>query len=353
MLKTAVIGCGRISPLHLVSIKMLKEAELIAVCDIKEDRALSTALQYNCKHYLDYKDMLLKERPDVVHICTPHYLHHEMAVFAAKLGIHVITEKPMAIKYEDAVDMVNCCKENNVSLSIMFQNRFNKAVRFIRNEITKGFLGKPLAARVIVTWSRSDDYYGKSDWKGTWEKEGGGVVIDQAIHSLDLVRYITDKKPLSVQANIFNRKHKKFDIEDISEGIVEFEDNFTLSFYTMNYFTCDLPIDITIHCEKGIAKIIGDEGVIDYIDGRKTSILLQEEDKIDYGGNVKKYWGYCHYTEIESIYQSLQKNNSNDPKKFDDLVEASGEDGLITQQIINAIYESGINSKKVELPLGY
>ncbi len=340
MLKTALIGCGRISPLHLVSISKIKESDLVAVCDIKKDKAEATAKEYDCNYYTDYKEMLLKERPEVVHICTPHYLHHEMTVFAAELGIHVITEKPMAISQDDAEEMVKSCKENNVTLSVMFQNRFNRAVRFLRREILKGALGKPLAARVIVTWSRSDEYYSKSDWKGTWEKEGGGVIIDQAIHSLDLVRYITGKRPLKVEASIIRRRHKSIEVEDLAEGIIECEDDFTVSFYTMNYFTCDLPIDITFHCEKGIASIIGDEGIIQYEDGRRTSIPLLEEDKIDYGNNIKKYWGYYHYIEIKSIYNNIENNYP---------VEVSGDDSLITQRLINAIYQSGKTNQIVEL----
>ncbi|WP_040213388.1 Gfo/Idh/MocA family protein [Clostridium polynesiense] len=343
MIKAALIGCGRISPLHIVSIKRIKEAELAAVCDIKEERAENTAKEHNCKYYTDYKEMLLKERPDVVHICTPHHLHHEMTVFAAELGIHVITEKPMSISYEEAKSMVKSCKSNNVTLSVMFQNRFNRAVRFLRKEMLNGNLGKPLAARVIVTWNRSDEYYSHSGWKGTWDKEGGGVVIDQAIHSLDLVRYITGKKPLKVEANILNRRHNSIEVEDMAEGVIECEDNFTVSFYTMNYFTCDLPIDITFHCEKGIASILGDEGIILYEDGRRTSIPLLEEDKIDYGNNIKKYWGYYHFIEIKNIYENIQNNSS---------VEVSGEDALITQELINAIYQSGKTKEKVTLTLG-
>ena len=137
MLKTVLIGCGRISPMHLASISMLENSELVAVCDVKEERAVNAAEQYNCSYYTDYKKMLLEKKPDVVHICTPHYLHHSMACFAAEQGIHVVLEKPMAINYDDAVDMVHCCEKNHVTISIMFQNRYNRAVRLIKEELEK------------------------------------------------------------------------------------------------------------------------------------------------------------------------------------------------------------------------
>ncbi len=318
--------------MHLASLRMLSNVEIVAVCDNKEDRAAKMAEKYGCKYYLDYKEMILTEKPMVVHICTPHYLHHSMTVFAAENGMHVVTEKPMAIKYEDAAQMVNRCDENNVTLSVMFQNRYNKAVGFIRDEIKSNRLGKPLAGNIILTWARSDDYYSKSDWKGTWDKEGGGVIIDQAIHSLDLLRHMIDKKPVKVEANIDNRRHQMVQVEDVAEGIVEFEDDFLLSFYTMNYFTFDAPIQIMIHCEKGTAKIVGDEGYIDYKDGRNTTIKLLDEDKIDYGEGVKRYWGYCHYLEIEKIYDAIINKKD---------VEVSGKECLHTQKLINSIYESG------------
>jgi predicted dehydrogenase len=339
-LKAAIIGCGRIFSMHIESLKMLKDVEISAVCDIKKERAVRAAEKYNCKYYLDYKQMIVQEKPQVVHICTPHYLHNPMTVFAAEHGAHVITEKPMAIKYEDAVEMVKKCSYNNVTLSVMFQNRFNRAVSFVKEEIEKGNLGRPLSSRVIVTWDRSDDYYLKSDWKGTWEKEGGGVIIDQAIHSLDLVRFIVHKKALRVQANIYNRRHQKIDVEDAAEGLIEFEDDFLLNFYTMNYFTYDAPIEIMIHCEKGVVNIIGDEGYIDYEDGRQIHIKPLEEDVINYGEGVKKYWGYCHYTELKSIYKSI-RNNSKSP--------LSGEDCLETQKIVNAIYDSGKTGQIVNI----
>lgn len=339
-MRAGLIGCGRISPMHLASIKKLDGVFLSAVCDTKEERAKNTALEYGCKYYTDYKNMILSESLDVVHICTPHYLHHDMAVFAASKGVHVITEKPMAISYEDAVDMVDKCRENGVTLSVIFQNRYNRAVQFIRSEHLKGILGRPLSARVIVTWDRNDEYYSNSDWKGTWDKEGGGVVIDQAIHSLDIVRYVLGREAKLVQADICNRRHKKFEIEDTAEGVIEFEDDILLSFYTMNYFTYDEPIDILFHFEKGLARITGDEGYISYSDGRQTMIKPLEEDRIDYGSGVKKYWGFCHYTEIGDIYSGIMENRQ---------TAVNGEDCLKTQRIINAIYESGRSKNPILL----
>ena len=147
MLKSVVIGCGKISVMHCVSIKKQNNAYLAAVCDVKEDRAKKAAEEYETKYYLDWKEMLDEEKPDVVHICTPHYLHPEMAIYALQKGINVLTEKPMAIHYEDALKMAEASKKSGKSLVVSFQNRFNPGSLLIKNTLDRGRLGKIISAR--------------------------------------------------------------------------------------------------------------------------------------------------------------------------------------------------------------
>lgn len=132
-LKVAIIGCGNIFPMHAQSIKVVENARLIAVCDIKENRAKRKAKQYNCSYYTDYKKMLEEEDVDVVHICLPHFLHAQVAIYAAKLGINIFTEKPMAIKLADAESMIKTAKDSKVTLGVIFQNRYNPGSQFIKN----------------------------------------------------------------------------------------------------------------------------------------------------------------------------------------------------------------------------
>ena len=184
-IRAAVIGCGNISVMHLDSITALDESELVAVCDIKPERAKEAAEKYGTKAYTDYHEMFEKEELDVVHICLPHYLHTVVARDAFRAGIHVLSEKPMSIDYEDAVETVELAEKLNVKYGVIFQCRYNTPSQLVKKRITDGRLGAVKCGRTTLTWYRSDNYYGGSDWKGTWDKEGGGVVIDQAIHSLD------------------------------------------------------------------------------------------------------------------------------------------------------------------------
>ena len=176
-LRVGLIGCGRISQMHAIPISLRDDVEFVAVCDNKEDRAIEMAKQYNCAHYTDYQNMFDNEQLDVIHICLPHNLHAPVAIEAANRKIHVLTEKPMSITLEDAGEMINKAKENNVTLGVIFQTRYNQASQLIKSMLENGELGNIKAGKASVTWDRSDQYYQESDWKGTWDKEGGGVII--------------------------------------------------------------------------------------------------------------------------------------------------------------------------------
>jgi predicted dehydrogenase len=138
--------------------------------------------------------MIDNEQLDVVHICTQHYLHPSMTIKALEKGCDVLTEKPMSTKYEDAVKMVETADRVDKTLGVIFQNRYNPGSVFAKKILDSGELGKVLGAKLDVTWMRTDEYYSKSDWKGTWDKEGGGVMIDQAIHTFDLLATLAGRQ---------------------------------------------------------------------------------------------------------------------------------------------------------------
>jgi len=334
--KVGIIGCGNIYRMHAQSLKLLDNAEIIAVCDIKEDRAKKAAQTYSCAYYTDYKKMI--GEAGVVHICVPHYLHAEMAIYAMNAGKHVLTEKPMAIEYHDAADMVEATKKDNVALGVIFQNHDNAGSTLIKENLVSGATGKPQCARAIVTWDRSDAYYKNSDWKGTWDQEGGGVIIDQAIHTLDLLRWFLDSDIDYVDAHISNRAHDIIEVEDSAEGVIKFKNGVAAGFYCINYYAYDAPVEIEIKCEDGIARMRDDGAVIEFNDGR---ILRRERDPgdyMDYGDGAKGYWGTSHIKQITNYYAALASGAK---------PEIDGEYALQTQRMIAAIYNSGKLSKRI------
>lgn len=334
-----IVGCGRIFPMHAVPVSDRKDTNIAAVCDIKEDKAKEKAKEFNCSWYTDYETMIQKEDLDTVHVCTPHHLHAPITILAAENGINILTEKPMSIKEKNAVQMIETAEENDVTLGVIFQNRYNPGSLAVKNNLDNGALGEIKAGKLFLTWQRTDEYYSESDWKGTWEKEGGGVIIDQAIHTMDLMRWFMDDEVKSVEASIATRYHDLIEVEDMAEGIIEFNSGVMASFYTMNFYSYDAPIEVELDCENGQARLKNDTAEIEFNNGRKIIATRNPKESFNYG-DVESYWGVSHIKQINNYYDAL---------KNDEQPDITGKKAFKTQQMICAIYESGKTDKKVKI----
>ncbi|MBQ2714965.1 MAG: Gfo/Idh/MocA family oxidoreductase [Clostridia bacterium] len=338
MLRVGIVGCGNIFTMHATSCAHLDGAKLVGVCDIKHDRADKQGLKYGVTAYYDYRDLIKKELIDVVHVCVPHYMHPIISRYAIEQGVHVLCEKPMSIEYSDAVENVRLAKEKGIKYGIIFQCRFNDTAKLIKENLMNGKLGKVLSARVVLTWCKPDEYYSLSDWKGTWDKEGGGVVIDQAIHSLDLANWFISDEIESVQASLNNRSHSIMEVDDTGEGYITYKGGATLSFWAMNNYACDDDIEIRLCCEKGKAVMSYDDAKITFFDGTEISVKQGAGDIIYDGG--KDYWGFQHIREIKDFYDAVRENR--EPM-------ISGEEALKIQKLVCAIYKEGKKTfKKVK-----
>ena len=328
-LRIGVIGCGRISVMHLVPIVHSKHAELIACCDIKKDRADVVAEKYGCTAYYDYEEMLDREKLDAVHICLPHYLHSKAAMAAFERGVNVLTEKPMDVDLESAEKAVEKAKEKGVQYGVIFQCRYNNAAKLVKKAVESGKLGRIISARSTLTWTRPDSYYAESDWKGTWDKEGGGVVIDQAIHSIDLVNWIVGSEVKKVSCSMSNRGHSLVKVEDSAEGLITYKNGVRYGFYCMNNYGCDEPIEIKLYCEKAKVVFDYDDAYIYYNDG---SVEEAHQDKVTAVDGGKDYWGFQHVRQIEQFYKAclgLEK------------LDISAREALKTHKLVCEIYEQG------------
>lgn len=339
-LKIGIIGCGTIFPMHAESLKRIRGVKIAVVCDIKEGRARAKAKKYGGKYYTDYKKMLSCEDLDVVHICTPHYLHAPMVLEAAKHGVNILTEKPMALNPSDAKKEVAAAKKAKVILGVISQNRFNPSSVLVKKRVSDGSLGKLKSAKLVLSYHKPDSFYKKSDWKGRKDKEGGGVVIDQAIHYLDILRWLSPSPIEYVEANVSNRFHSFINVEDSAEGVIKFKDGFYAHFDLINYYSYDDDPEIEIDCEKARVNIVKDSARIQYPKGRVEKAEPKKNEYIDYGDGVKDYWGYCHYNQIKDYYDSLRAGRK---------PAITGEDAFKTQQLVWAIYESSRRKAKVYL----
>ena len=336
-LRVAVIGCGSIHRMHTTAITILNQSDLVAVCDINEEKAATTGNYYSVPYYTDYKELISSEKIDVVHICTPHFLHTTIAQYSLSHGIHVLSEKPMAIEYEDAKSTVELAERMKLNYGVIFQCRYNDASVFVKNKLEDGSLGKIQGARAVLTWNRSKEYYANSDWKGTIDKEGGGVIIDQAIHSLDLITWFINSELRSIEATITNHAHDYINVEDTAEGFLVFKDGTKAMFWATNCYTYDEPVEIRLFCENGTVILTYDDARITYNNGQVVSITQRNATVGDYLGG-KQCWGLSHKIQIEQFYNSII--NGIEP-------EISGRQALKTQFLINEIYRSSKNHIRI------
>ncbi len=327
--KVAVIGCGRISVMHLSAIEKFDNVKLVACCDIKKERADYSAKKYGVKAYYDYCEMFEKEQLDAVHLCLPHYIHSKVAVTAFEKGINVITEKPMDIDYATAQNAVEKAKEKGVLFGVISQCRYNNSAKLVKKAVDSGKLGKIISARSTLTWKRDDEYYSESDWKGTWDKEGGGVVIDQAIHSIDLVNWIVNSEVESISCSMANRGHSIVKVEDSAEGLITYKNGVRYGFYCMNNYGVDEPIEIKLYCEKGKVTFNYDDAFIEYFDGTTEEAHQDMVENVEGG---KDYWGFQHVRQLEQFYKSLLGAEQ---------LEISGQEALKTHKLIMDIYDKG------------
>lgn len=334
--KIGIIGCGAIYKMHAGAISESDNLEIAAICDIDIEKAKKEAEKHSCLAFSDYKKMIDECELDSVHVLTPHYLHAEMSIYALKHGVNVLTEKPMAISYADATEMVNTAKETKNTLGVIFQNRYNTASRAVKEELESGKLGKILGASFNIFWCRDKEYYESGAWRGKWDTEGGGVLINQSIHTLDITNWLINSELESVSASMANRSLKGvIEVEDEVSGLIKYKNGVSLSFFACNHAYPGSDVQIEVVCENGRAKICGSKADIIYKDGKTKHI---EQDKNSNSVAGKDYWGSSHGIQIQHYYESLSKNET---------PEIDGAEALKTQKLMCAIYDSAKQNKTI------
>ena len=299
-MKAVIVGCGNIGAVHAESIRRLEGASLCAAADIRPERAASYAEKYGCRAYASLEEMLENERPDVLHICTPHYLHVPMTAYALQRGIHVFCEKPPVISEEQLDALTRAAAEGPGRAGFCFQNRYNPGVLFIRELLASGRLGKVKGARGIVTWNRGEAYYTQSGWRGRLETEGGGALINQSIHTMDLLGVFLGK-PVSVEAQTANHHLPGvIEVEDMMEAYIRYADA-AACFYATTAYTEDAPPLIELSCEKGIVRMEDPEVTIIWPDGRREHPETVRKQALG-----KSYWGSGHLDCIADFYRCLR-----------------------------------------------
>lgn len=292
-MKACIIGTGAISGNHISALKKCGTG-IAALCDIDVSKAKATAEKYdlNVPIYDDYQVMIDEIKPDCVHICTPHYLHAEMAEYALRRDINVLSEKPVCISLEQLERLDDAAKSTKARYAICFQNRFLPA-----NIKAKEMLSsrRIYSASGSVLWLRDEKYYASGDWRGKWDTEGGGALINQAIHTLDLMLGVLGT-PKSLSARMANR-HLKNVIEVEDEMMLELAyDGFKAVFFATTGANGNHPVTINYVTDGGTVTTSGDKLY-------ENCSLLSCGD----GGEIigKAVWGYGHDILISEYYKAI------------------------------------------------
>jgi len=342
-----IVGCGMISKFHANAIRDLGNARLVACYDAVPAAADRFAEQQNCRAYHDLKKMLKEPEVQIVTICTPSGAHMEPAVAAAKAGKHVIVEKPLEITLKRCDKMFLACEKAGVTLSAIFPSRFHESSQMLKSAVDQGRFGRLTLGDAYVKWYRTQEYYDSGAWRGTWELDGGGALMNQAIHSVDLLTWLMG--PVAeISAFTDTLAHERIAVEDVAVATLRFENGAVGV------------IEATTAAYPGYLKRIE-------IHGSEGSAGFEEEDI--------KFWDFKNKTEADDKVLELMAGKTQtgggaaDPTaighhghtaQFRDVLEAietgrkpliDGYEGRRSVEIILAIYKAAETGKTVKLPL--
>ncbi len=305
MRRAAVIGCGDISVVHLEAIAALDDASLVAVCDVDPDRAQAVGSRSDVPTWTDHRALLESARPDVVHICTPHDQHAPVAIDCLRAGIAVLTEKPVAATVAEAERVVAAAEQNpDVKIGVCFQNRYNATVEAIRNHLDRG-VGTVLGGHATVMWHRIPAYYAARPWRGRLASSGGGVLINQAIHTLDLLQWLLGDV-VAVEAQVSGgRIDPGIEVEDTATLVLAHATGARSILVATNTNVIDSPVTLEIDTEQA-SFFVRDDLTIRHPDGRSERVV---ERRVETAG--RGYWGVGHQRLIADFYARLD-----DPEPF-------------------------------------
>lgn len=301
--RAAVIGCGDISAVHLAALAGLDDVQLVAVCDVDRRRADAASDHHGVPAYTDHDALFDAVRPDVVHVCTPHVSHAEIAIDALERGIHVIIEKPVARDPRQAHALVAAAERSTAKSAVCFQNRYNTPVQAAHELLTSGRVGRVLGASGTVVWHRTPEYYAAAPWRGTWSDSGGGLLMNQAIHTLDLLQWLVG--PVTSVAGTASQRILPVEVEDTAELTLTHESGAHSVFYGTTTHAANEPVTVDIVAEGAHLSLRGDLRV-EYTDGRVDTVTDEHT-----ATGARAYWGVSHERLIADFYHRLS-----DPAPF-------------------------------------
>jgi UDP-N-acetyl-2-amino-2-deoxyglucuronate dehydrogenase len=356
-LKTAIVGCGKVGHLHAKALRSIPESAFVAVCgrDLKKTETFAAA--YNVKAYVDVEEMIAREGVQALTICTPHPLHALHAVKAAKAGVHLLIEKPLASSLKDCDAILNVAKESGVKVGMISQRRFYAPCARVKKAIEDGKLGRPILGSVAMYGWRDEAYYRSDPWRGSWLGEGGGVLVNQAPHQLDLLQwYLGDIDDLfGFWANL---NHPYIEVEDTAVAVLRFKNgalgNIVVSnsqnpaLYGRVYVHGSNGASIGVQTDGGAMFIAGMSGITEppindlwTVRGEEELLKQWQKEDSDFFLSVNPV-EYYHQLQISEFLRAVMASRDS---------AVPGEEGRKTVEIFEALYRSQRDREPIKFPV--
>ncbi|MGD0409257.1 MAG: Gfo/Idh/MocA family oxidoreductase [Candidatus Limnocylindrales bacterium] len=356
-LRAGLVGCGKIGRTHAAILHGLDGSSLVAVCHPRQERAAEFGAEYGARGYADLDKMLERERLDVLSVCTPHPAHVEAVVAAAEHGVNVLVEKPLAPDLAGCDAAIAACGAHRVKLAVVSQRRFYAPVVRMREAIQDGKIGTPVLADLVVLGWRDRAYYESDRWRGTWDGEGGGVLMNQCPHQLDLLQWLMG--PIDELFGYWeNLNHPYIEVEDTALAVIKFRSGALASVLLSNSQKPGLYGRLHLHGSNGASIGAQTESGSPFIAGvpsdveppindlwtvpREESLLgaWQAEDRAS--AEQRDVTTYYHQLQIADFLEAIRSDRT-------PLVD--GQEGRKVVEIITGIYRSQRDHCPITFPL--
>ncbi len=356
-LKTAILGCGKVAHIHAAGLQKIEESDFTAVWSRTPEHAERFAEQYKVKAYSDIKTMVAEAGVNAVIICTPHPFHADGAIQAMEAGAHVLIEKPLASSLKDCDIMLEAAEKAGVKIGMISQRRLYEPVIRVKGAIEEGKIGTPIIGTIQMLGWRDKPYYDSDAWRGTWQYEGGGVLVNQAPHQLDILQWYMG--PIDQVFGLWrNLNHPYIEVEDTAVAIIKFKNGAIGNILVSNSQKPGIFGKVHVHGDNGASVGVQTDGGAMFIAGMSTVAEPPINDLWTVPGEEKmlKSWQdddartfaainateHYHHLQIRDFLQSIIEDR--DPM-------VTGKEGRKTVELFTAIYRSSRDNKPVQLPL--
>lgn len=357
ILNIAIAGCGKVAHLHAKAIHQIENLSLMAAWSRTYGSAVNFAEQYDIGAYHDIPYMVKNNDIDIVIICTPHPFHLEPCIQAAEAGASVLVEKPLAASLEDCDKMIEVCKKNNVKLGVISQRRWFEPVKRLKEAIDEGKIGKPVLGTINILGWRDREYYESDEWRGTWDMEGGGVLVNQAPHQLDILLWYMGEvdEVIGIWENL---NHPYIEVEDTALAIIRFKNGAIGNIIVSNSQKPGIYGKVHVHGENGNSVGVQTDGGAMFIAGKTEIVEPPENDIWNIPGEEKmpEIWKEDDKTllrdkDATTYYMKCQLEDFRDAIFRDSQPMVNGESGRKTVELFTAIYRSTRDRKWIKFPL--